>query len=266
MGRLPNYNRHAYADALKAAWNPILRAFICFYTGLILEENDRSDPWYLSFDHRIPGDIKTLVVCARWVNDMKGTFSDTEFRAVSIELDRSHKAREPFNMAVCDFKYWKGPADQKPRKLPGWAFQRVPNIAGCEVCHRKTSKFALFCRECQKIIQRGLRNRERVPPMKDSWDEAEQGFICYLTRLNVELHDRKSPRYITFDHRTPRMAGTLAVAVAFVNLMKTDLSEEEFWLVIGELADHFRTGKPFNRDIIKFIYWKRPKMPRKTGK
>jgi len=66
------------------------------------------------------------------------------------------------------------------------------------------------------------------------------------------------------DHSTPRQPGTLRVAVAFVNMMKTDLSEEEFWLVVGELADHFRTGKPFNRDIIKFAYWKRPRMPRKA--
>jgi len=56
------------------------------------------------------------------------------------------------------------------------------------------------------------------------------------------------------------------VAVAFANMMKTDLSEEEFWLVVGELAGHFRTGKPFNRYIIKFKYWKRPRKLRKDGK
>jgi len=116
LRHLPHRHRAAYSMALKAAWNPILQVFICFYTGLILEENDRSNPWYLSYDHRIPQDINTLVVCARWVNSMKTSLSDDEFKAVDIELDRSHKAKEPFNMAVCEFKYWKGPADQKPKK------------------------------------------------------------------------------------------------------------------------------------------------------
>jgi hypothetical protein len=262
----PRRERLASALALKAAFDKKTNRFICFYTGVALEETDRTSPWYLTFDHRIPGQKGDLVVCARWINNMKCTFSDKEFKAISIELDRSHKAKEPFNMAVAEFKYWKGPADQEPRKMLKMAFRRIPNLAGCDVCHRKTSKFALYCPICQKLVQRGHSNKERVAPLQVAWDEIRQCFICYLTRLEVELNDRKSPRYISFDHRIPRQAGTLAVAVAFVNLMKTDLSEEEFWLVVGELADHFRTGKAFNRDIIKFAYWKRPAKARKGRK
>jgi hypothetical protein len=40
------------------------------------------------------------------------------------------------------------------------------------------------------------------------------------------------------------------------NAMKADLSEDEFYLVMNELARHFE-GAPFNKDVVKFEYWKR---------
>lgn len=46
----------------------------------------------------------------------------------------------------------------------------------------------------------------------------------------------------------------------FVNRMNTDLSRDEFLLLVPELADHIRTGKPFDKDVIKFLYWRRPRM------
>jgi len=266
LRHIPPNESAACARALKAAWNPILKAFICFYTGVVLEENDFSSPWYMTFDHRIPGKKGDLVVCARWVNNMKATLSDTELKAVIIEFDRSKKAKEPFNMAVAEFKYWKGPADQKPRKRPVETYHPGPEVLECIVCSRKTIPHSWYCPICRVIAWKCARPTERVAPMKASWDKVRQCFICYLTGLEVELKDRKSPRYITFDHRIPRMPGTLAVAVAFANIMKTALSDDEFWLIVGELANHFRTGKPFNRDIIKFAYWKRPRMARKARK
>jgi hypothetical protein len=38
--------------------------------------------------------------------------------------------------------------------------------------------------------------------------------------------------------------------------MKTDLSEEEFWTIIHELARFRREGGTF-RDVIEFKYWRR---------
>lgn len=251
---------------MKAAWNPVLDAFICFYTCLILEENDGSDPWFLSFDHRIPGDAKTLVVCARWVNNMKTSLADDEFMAVTIELDRSHDAQEPFNMAVADFKYWRGPADHKLRRSSSRPSRYGPTIKECIICHRTPLPHSYYCTECQNIAKKRNNMTEELPAFQEAWNKERQCFICYLTGLEIELKDPKSPRYLSLDHRIPRQPGTQGVAVAFVNLMKTDLTEDEFWLVAGELADHFRTGKAFNRNIIKFAYWKRPRMTRKRRK
>ena len=43
---------------------------------------------------------------------------------------------------------------------------------------------------------------------------------------------------------------------AFVNRMKTDLSEEEFWMLIHEMARFRRDAGTF-RDVIEFRYWRR---------
>jgi len=49
---------------------------------------------------------------------------------------------------------------------------------------------------------------------------------------------------------------TFSTVAAFVNRMKTDLSEEEFWTIIHELARFRREGGTF-RDVIEFKYWRR---------
>jgi hypothetical protein len=256
----------ARTRALKAAWNKKRNGFICYYTGVKLEEKDRSSPWYISFDHRTPRKKGDLVVCARWVNSMKTEFSEAEFRAIIIELARCRAAGDEFNMSVAKFEFWVGPADQKPRKLLTLTDLRLPKIGNCIICRERTVPHSYYCPGCRHIVRNGESIRERTTAMQLTWDPVKKGFICHFTKLKVELFDRKDPRYITFDHRIPRQAGTLIVAVAFVNIMKSDLSEDEFWLVVPELADHFLTGKPFNRNIIKFRYWKRPKIARKTGK
>jgi hypothetical protein len=102
--------------------------------------------------------------------------------------------------------------------------------------------------------------------MQASWDKARKAFICYLTGLALDPHDNTNPLFLTFDHRIPKKPGMLMVAAAFVNMMKSALSEEEFWLVVGELAHHFETGGPFNKDIVKFAYWKGWAMARRRRK
>jgi hypothetical protein len=54
----------------------------------------------------------------------------------------------------------------------------------------------------------------------------------------------------------------MAVTAMIINNMKTELSDTEFIAVVKELAHHFRTGEPYNRDIIKFEYWTRPRLAR----
>jgi hypothetical protein len=72
----------------------------------------------------------------------------------------------------------------------------------------------------------------------------------------MNLTDEESPLYMEFDHPIPGQKGELRAVVAFVNRMKTDLLEEEFWKLIHELARFRREGGTF-RDVIEFKYWRR---------
>jgi len=45
------------------------------------------------------------------------------------------------------------------------------------------------------------------------------------------------------------------------NLMKSSLTGPEFLTIVPELDDHHLTGRPFNRDIIKFETWNRLPAP-----
>jgi hypothetical protein len=74
-----------YINALKEAWSAKEDGFLCHYTGARVDDDDPESPWYLSFDHRVPGDVRTLVVAAWWVNAMKHALSEEGFWAVVKE-------------------------------------------------------------------------------------------------------------------------------------------------------------------------------------
>lgn len=93
--------------ALKAAWDPVRRKFICFYTGVELDDAGINDPWLISFDHGTPGKKGDLVVAALWVSLMKIDLARDEFYAVVNELARCFETGDNFDERVCQFLYWK---------------------------------------------------------------------------------------------------------------------------------------------------------------
>ena len=93
------YERQARRQALKEAWNRGQDGFMCRYTGVKLDENDTKDPWYLSFDHRVPGQKGDLAVTARVVNTVKATLTATQFPKV-IEALARHLDGEPFDKGI----------------------------------------------------------------------------------------------------------------------------------------------------------------------
>lgn len=84
------------------AFDTISNGFRCYYTGILLEEVNYRSPWYLTFDHRIPGKKGDLVVCALWVNQLKSFLTETEFKSVVGELARHIRLGTPFNRNVVD--------------------------------------------------------------------------------------------------------------------------------------------------------------------
>lgn len=99
--------RTANARALKEAWCEEEDGFLCKYTGVRVDEDDPGSPWYISFDHAVPGDRDTLVVSAYWVNMMKTALSADEFEAVVREYDRYLCEGGEFDRHVVEFRHWR---------------------------------------------------------------------------------------------------------------------------------------------------------------
>ena len=100
-------DRARRARAMKRAWDPVTGAFICQYTGVPVEDGDPTSPWYLSFDHAIPGDPESIVIAAVWVNSMKNALARDEFWKVVMEYDRYSREGGEFDRDVVDFEYWR---------------------------------------------------------------------------------------------------------------------------------------------------------------
>jgi hypothetical protein len=69
----------------------------------MLDENDFHSPWYLVFDHVIPGGTR-LEVCAAWVNGIKADMTYDGFRAFVRELARVLRTGEAFDVRVLEIR------------------------------------------------------------------------------------------------------------------------------------------------------------------
>jgi hypothetical protein len=73
--------------------------------------------------------------------------------------------------------------------------------------------------------------------------------------MDLELYDASSPWYCVFDHWTPHHPGKVVITSALINQMKSDLTEEEFWYYVKQLADFKEKGTKVHKR--KLAYWYR---------
>jgi hypothetical protein len=99
------------AEVLRNARDKFTGRFMDHYLHIPLDPGDNKSPLFSVFDHRIPRKEGDLVLCAAFVNSMKGSFSDEEFRAAIIALAR-HFAGEPFDVSAVKFEYWSREATE----------------------------------------------------------------------------------------------------------------------------------------------------------
>ncbi len=66
------------------------------------------------------------------------------------------------------------------------------------------------------------------------------GYVCYYTKMPLEMTEYRSPWYCEFDHCTPGNPRKIVITSALLNNMKSDLTEREFWYYILQLDDHRR--------------------------
>ncbi len=76
----------------------------------------------------------------------------------------------------------------------------------------------------------------RIRALKEAWKSP--GFSCHYSGVRLMEDNARSPRYLTFDHRTPRKENDIVVCAALINDMKSDLDETELWETATNLLDH----------------------------
>src|SRR5665213_908062 len=104
----------------------------------------------------------------------------------------------------------------------------IKTVKGCWVCGDPVHRYnAKFCLRCAKF---GARMRtKRFPPatVKAIWEWIRQnGYVCYYTGMLLELENRKSPRYLVFDHWIPGDPSKVVITSFVVNDMKADMTQE----------------------------------------
>ncbi len=133
----------------------------------------------------------------------------------------------------------------------------------CDICGASTHHLAQLCKRCKKIRDRiDMRRRPnkeaRTRALRLAWDG--EAFRCYYTGVRLADDDPSDPRYMTFDHRTPRDEDDVVLCAACINDMKSDLSEEEFRAVVLALAARFNGGE-FDERALQLKHYRRSPKP-----
>lgn len=130
----------------------------------------------------------------------------------------------------------------------------------CSICGSTLHHpLASYCKRCRKLIDRvDIRRKPdkqaRVRALQKAWNG--EAFRCYYTGIKLAEDNPKDPRYLTFDHLTPREESEVVVVAAAINDMKSDMSDDEFTAMILALAKRFAGGE-FDESVFNLKYWRR---------
>jgi hypothetical protein len=275
----------AHRDALKNAWNEKDGHLHCYYTEVIIDEDNPKSWRYISYDHKTPGKPGDLVVTCQLVNFMKKDLDEEEFIA-AVNMLAAHFDGAEFDKDAIPFRHYyrmvplgevgggmavsmgergfeglDGPAGGRgiqrtegpDRKEDRKGRRTVP----CEICGAPAPAKGKYCAQCNRFILHHEDKAIRVAAMKRAWNKERGGFVCFITGVLLELDDFHGPWYITFDHPTPGEKDRVEVEASWVNGMKTNLTESQFRAIIRELSRHFRTGAPFDVTVVDGGAWMR---------
>ena len=252
FGRLAADNQSLLAirDAMVEGWRKDLDGFVCRYSGVLLDELTPKSPWYVSFDHIVPGQPR-LATTAYLFNWMKNALTGDEFTTVVPELGDHFENGKPFNKSIIPFACWNHSIKFHtllPRRVAPWEFPSR-GVLDCVVCHGPLFPRSMYCARCRRFITTERDDAARRIAMIIAWCKEQNGFLCRYTGVKVDELDFRSPWYLNFDHITPGRKD-LVVAASWVNRMKSCLTEPEFRAVIKSLAGHIRNGTPFDTGVV----------------
>lgn len=259
----------ARVACLKRARRP--DGFHCEYCGALLNLTDPNDPFYPNFDHRTPGILNDLNVCAAIINVSKSNLTWLEFPIVVHATVDWWDRGVPFRKDVVSFSAWNATSVIKATntRLVDMALQPRVLDAGvrltfgpgklCWVCERYPVLGAgKYCARCLRLVKRttGASQFEQAAALKMAYSWEHDTFICYHLGVPLDLFDWTSPFYLWYDHLVPRKNGTLVVSSALANRMKTDTDLDE-WHAYFRMLDVAMRGGTFEREKLQFKYWRR---------
>jgi len=246
-------NKNIPDKAREAIWDYVRKnGYRCYYTGILLDLRDPHSPWYLVFDHWIPGDNRKVVITSSLLNDMKSDLSEDEFWCMIDQLANYRKYATPIKKI--ELKYWKRPYTRM-------LFQKEPvqgrPVRECRICGKPVRfKRSRYCVQCGIIRDRTQCENLGSAAVHGIWDYVRKYlYHCFYTKLELDLNDYNSPWYLSFDHRTPGIKREVVLTCVLFNEMKTDLSEEEFWYYVLQLDNYKKNGAKVRKK--KLNYWYR---------
>ena len=190
-----------------------------------------------------PGDKSRIFPASALLNEMKGSLLKKEFRYYVLALDDHRKKH--LKVKRIPLVHWQGVGLSMGDKV-------------CAGCRRAAAlKGRKYCARCARLAIRMRRARFSREAINAVWDYIRKyGFVCYYTGMPLDLDNARSPWYLVFDHWMPRDPRKIVITSALINKMKSDLTEDEFWYFIRQLANFYREGSPVRK--IKLAYWSRP--------
>ena len=237
------HSEHFHAKARRSFWAYLRRhGRRCSFSGILLEIDDATSPWYLVFSRLNPKDKNKIVPAAALFNEMRSRLTKKEFRYYVLALD-DHRQKH-----------------LKVKKIPlvHWQVRLSTGELVCAGCGRAAAlKGRKFCANCVRTAFRMKHDRLFRECINDIWAYVRKyGYVCYYTGMPLDLDDPKSPWYLVFDHWMPRDPRKMVITSSLLNEMKSDLTEGEFWYFINQLASFYREGSVVRKR--KLAYWSRP--------
>jgi hypothetical protein len=178
----------AIREALISSFDHGRGRFICHYSGVGLDEKNPKSPYYITFDHILPGQ-KRLVACGYLFNFMKGPMTGEQFTAVTPALADLFETGKPFDKNLIQFtrqSFLSAPMIRRraaPWETPSW------RVTDCVVCHGPLFPRSMYCARCRRFITVQRENAARREALIKAWNAQKNGFICHYTKIKLEELD-----------------------------------------------------------------------------
>jgi len=248
------------AETVKKIWAYVRKhGCVCYYTGMHLDMEDIHSPWYCVFDHWMPRDGTKIVLTSALLNEMKANLLEKEFWYIIKQL-ANHKRKNTkvrkIKLALWERHYSEDSEYLLGLKVNGQSFlNSKKSLYKCSLCGKPVLRYnAKYCPLCAKFAAR--LHSKQLPPetIEDTLNYVRhRGYTCKYSGIALELNNPGSPWYWQLDHWIPQDTRKIVLTCALFNVMKSDLSESEFWYYVKQLADFKEKGKKVRKK--KLAYW-----------